>query len=188
MQPATLETAAGAARQLDLACLACPLEHQQEAEDYLRMVWEVMVDVVRSPDVTSEIHERLIWRNLNSFAARCLRAGVLGSYTQVTYALRAALEELIIDHDIDETECRIQVVCEWISHGAKHLLWWARENIGYFDVTEEDLGQYIPPGPQRYFGVINVITLTLAAPNSNFQFRQELVKAAIKTPQNLTSP
>lgn len=88
-----------------------------------------------------------IWRNLSSFAARCMGAGVLGPYTQVIDALREALEEeLDIDQDLARAECRIQVACEWIAHGAKPLLWWARENIGIFDFAE-DSTQYFPGGP-----------------------------------------
>ncbi|KAL7915564.1 hypothetical protein GGI35DRAFT_475224 [Trichoderma velutinum] len=88
-----------------------------------------------------------MWRNLSSFAARCMGAGVLGPYTQVIDALREALEEeLGIERDLARAECKVQVACEWIAHGAKPLLWWARENIGYTDVTE-DSTQYFPRGP-----------------------------------------
>ena len=58
MQPATPETAAEAARQLDSSCP--PLEQENEAGDYLWMVWEIMLDIAQSPDVASEIHERLV--------------------------------------------------------------------------------------------------------------------------------
>lgn len=58
MQPATPETAAEAARRLDGLCP--PLEQEQAAYDYLWMLWEIMLDVVRSPDATSEIHERFV--------------------------------------------------------------------------------------------------------------------------------
>ncbi len=40
--------------------LCPPSAKQEEASDYLWAVWEVMVDVVRSPDATSEIHEHIV--------------------------------------------------------------------------------------------------------------------------------
>jgi hypothetical protein len=58
------------------------------------------------------------------------------------YALRSALEE-----EVGVTECRIQVACEWVCHAAKRLFWWARDNIGYMDVTVEDEANYIEGGP-----------------------------------------
>ncbi|KAK6452848.1 hypothetical protein FP744_10009099 [Trichoderma asperellum] len=171
------ENADEAAFQIDSFCP--PLAEQKEASSYLWTVWEVMVDIVRSPDATSEIHKHLvsilqglvliakgelvvwnakrqvwgdlplfpqcmdayldspmddteeftpetaqIWRNLSSFAARCMGAGVLGSYTQVITALRGALEEeLGIERDLARAECKVQVACEWIAHGAKPLVW-----------------------------------------------------------------
>lgn len=88
-----------------------------------------------------------MWRNLSSFAARCMGAGVLGPYTQVITALRGALEEeLGIERDLTTSECKVQVACEWIAHGAKPLVWWARENIGYSDVAE-DSTRYFLGGP-----------------------------------------
>jgi hypothetical protein len=56
-----------------------------------------------------------IWRNLNSFASRCLGVGRSLLPSDVRYA---------------------------ISHAAKPQLWWARENIGYMDVTVEDEANY----------------------------------------------
>jgi hypothetical protein len=58
------------------------------------------------------------------------------------YSLRSALED-----EVGVTDCRIQVACEWIPHAAKPLLWWARENIGYLDVTVEDEANYVQAGP-----------------------------------------
>lgn len=89
-----------------------------------------------------------IWKNLNSFAARCLGAGVAGPYSDVMHAMRSALEEdLGTPLDINMAECKIQVACEWISHAAKPLLWWARENVGYTNVTVDDQeGQYVEGG------------------------------------------
>ncbi|KAI5458795.1 hypothetical protein BGZ63DRAFT_52314 [Mariannaea sp. PMI_226] len=58
MRPATLETAAEAAYQLDFFCP--PLEEKKEAEDYLWQVWVLMLDIAQSPGVTSEIQGRLI--------------------------------------------------------------------------------------------------------------------------------
>ena len=88
-----------------------------------------------------------MWRNLSSFAARCMGAGVLGPYAQVINALREALEkDLGIERDLARAECKIQVAYEWIAHGAKPLVWWARENSGYSDVAE-DSTQYFPGGP-----------------------------------------
>ncbi|RDL33086.1 uncharacterized protein BP5553_08525 [Venustampulla echinocandica] len=200
MQPATPETAAGAAYQLD--CLCPPLEQRHECNDYIWMVWSIMLNIARSPDVTSEVHMRLvsiveslrqiakgdlefgihrrvwgdlpmlpicidaffsdpttdpeeeftpksaqIWRNFNSFAARCLRAGIAGPYTLVMHVLRSALEEeLDTVSEVGIVECRVQVACEWIFHDAKLLLLWAQENIGYVDVPVEDSACYIEGG------------------------------------------
>lgn len=58
MQPATPETAAEAARQLDDLCP--PLEQAKETKDYLWMVWEILFDIAASHDVANEIHERLM--------------------------------------------------------------------------------------------------------------------------------
>jgi hypothetical protein len=89
-----------------------------------------------------------IWRNMNSFAARCLGAGVAGPYSNAMYAMRSALEEdLSTFLEISMAECKILVACEWISHAAKPLLWWARENIGYTNITADDEeGQYVEGG------------------------------------------
>ena len=57
--------------------------------------------------------------------------------------MRSALEEEQSSvGEMSRTECRIQVACTWISHAAKPQLWWARENIGYMDVTVEDEANY----------------------------------------------
>ncbi len=88
-----------------------------------------------------------IWLNLNTFGARCLGAGVIGTYYQAMTALRSALEEDLSGvSDINITDCRIQVACEWIFHAAKPLLWWARDNIGYINVTVEDEANYVEQG------------------------------------------
>jgi hypothetical protein len=58
IQPATPETANEAARQLDNCCPL--LEQEKETNDYLWMVWEIMLDIARSPDVKSEVHDRLV--------------------------------------------------------------------------------------------------------------------------------
>lgn len=52
------ENADEAAFQIDYFCP--PLAEEDKASDYLWAVWEIMVDVVRSPDATSEIHEHLV--------------------------------------------------------------------------------------------------------------------------------
>ena len=85
---------------------------------------------------------------MNSFAARCLGAGLAGPYSDAMYAMRSALEEdLSTCTEISMAECKIQVACEWILHAAKHFLWWARENIGYTNVTVDDEeGQYVEGG------------------------------------------
>lgn len=63
-------------------------------------------------------------------------------------ALRLALEEdPSIAREMGIIECRIQVACEWIFYAAKPLLWWARDNIGYMDVTVEDEANYVEGGP-----------------------------------------
>ncbi len=58
MQPATVETAAEAARRLDR--LFPHLEQVKEANDYLLAVWELMMDMARSPEATGPVHERLV--------------------------------------------------------------------------------------------------------------------------------
>lgn len=73
---------------------------------------------------------------------------ILGAYKQVLCALRSALEEdLSILPSVDMAECRIQVACDWIPYAGKPLLWWARENIGYTDVTVDDEANYVEGGP-----------------------------------------
>lgn len=82
-----------------------------------------------------------IWRNISAFGARCLGAGVAGPYTETMDALRLALEE-----DQEVTELRVQVASIWICYGAKPLLRWAYENIGYTDVPVEDTAAYSQRG------------------------------------------
>jgi hypothetical protein len=71
--------------------------------------------------------------------------GVLGPYIQVVVALKSGLETELDTENLAKTECKIQVACEWITYGAKVLLSWAQENIGYVDVAEDDT-QYFPGG------------------------------------------
>ena len=70
---------------------------------------------------------------------------MVGPYYQAMDALRLALEEEPTDKV--KYECRVQVACEWIGHGAKQLLWWARDNIGYANVPVEDEATYVEQGP-----------------------------------------
>jgi hypothetical protein len=87
------------------------------------------------------------WININSFSARCMGAGITGPYDLVIYALRDAFEEnLAIEEEFQKAECKIRVACEWLTHSAVPLLWWARENIGLVEVAE-DSTQWFPGGP-----------------------------------------
>jgi Protein of unknown function (DUF3632) len=90
-----------------------------------------------------------IWRNLNAFGAQCLGAGLIGTWTQAMYALRSALEDNM--EETDKMELRIQVACGWISYGARGLLGWALENVGYADITVDDTANYVEGG-QLYHG------------------------------------
>jgi hypothetical protein len=58
IQPAMPGVAAEAAQQFDILCP--PLKHVHEANHYLWTLWKVMITIARSPDVTSEIHVRLV--------------------------------------------------------------------------------------------------------------------------------
>ena len=58
VQPARPEAAVEAACELDGCCP--PLEQDQETRDYLWIVWEIMLDIARSPGVTNEVQERLV--------------------------------------------------------------------------------------------------------------------------------
>jgi len=61
---------------------------------------------------------------MNSFAARCLGAGVAGPYSDAMYAMGSALEEdLSTVLEISMAECKIQVAGEWIAHAAKNFIW-----------------------------------------------------------------
>ncbi|KAF6831540.1 hypothetical protein CPLU01_06706 [Colletotrichum plurivorum] len=68
MQPATEETAAEAARRLD--ALIPPLGEEEETGDWLYRAWDLMVDLVISPDSTSHVQERLmsVLENLQQMA------------------------------------------------------------------------------------------------------------------------
>ena len=52
---------------------------------------------------------------------------------------------------LSKPDCRVQVVCEWITHGTKALMWWPQQNMGYKEVSREDVRNYRAPGP-RYHG------------------------------------
>ena len=94
-----------------------------------------------SGEFTPETAHR--WRNLSSFAARCLRAEVLGPWVHLMDALRDALEEDPgIEQDLVRAECKIVVASDWIVHAAKRLVQWAQENIGYVDGTEDDTQRF----------------------------------------------
>jgi hypothetical protein len=56
--PATPEAAYKAASQLDILCP--PLIKDNEAQNYLWSVWDMMLEVAHSPDVTPEIQDRLV--------------------------------------------------------------------------------------------------------------------------------
>jgi hypothetical protein len=58
MQPATPEAVMEIAVQLDDFCP--PLEQKKEAEGYLWLAWDIMLNIATSPDVTSEIHNDLV--------------------------------------------------------------------------------------------------------------------------------
>lgn len=58
MAPATRDSAAEAARQLDQCCP--PLEDTEQTAEFVWTVWNVILDITSSPDVTSEMQERLI--------------------------------------------------------------------------------------------------------------------------------
>ncbi|KAI0836995.1 hypothetical protein F5Y06DRAFT_98480 [Hypoxylon sp. FL0890] len=133
------------------------------------------------------------WRNLCSFAARCMGAGTLGPYVQVVDALREALEEeLDTGQHLDRAECRVQVACEWIAHGAKPLLWWAQENIGYANAAE-DVTQYFPRG-SLYKGPPVVCLQRWGFWQTRFEelgkdprFSEEIQKAALEAAQTMTA-
>ncbi|OTA92448.1 hypothetical protein M434DRAFT_324875 [Hypoxylon sp. CO27-5] len=240
------EDAENAASQIDYYCP--PLTEKDEAENYLWMVWDLLIDIISSPDVTYEIQEHFIsilqnlqqigkgdlrvwtgerrvwrdlplfpqcmevslrdpmgemeeftpetaqiWRNISSFAARCMGTGTLGPYSQVVDALREALEEeLDTDHNLAKAECRIQVACEWMSHGAKPLLWWARENIGYTDIADDET-QYFPCG-SLYKGTPAVCLQRWGFWQTRFEelgkdprFNKEIQKAAVKAAETMTT-
>lgn len=134
-----------------------------------------------------------IWRNLNSFAARCMGAGVLGLYVKLMDALREALEEdLDIDQDSEKAECNIQVACEWIARCTKQLVWWAQENIGYTDITEDGT-QHFPGGP-LYNGPHFVCLQRLGFWQTRLQelgkhpgLKEEVRKTALETAQIMST-
>lgn len=58
IQPATAEAAWAAARQLDRLCPS--LANEEDALNYLWEVWHLVLDAARSPDVSDEVHIRLV--------------------------------------------------------------------------------------------------------------------------------
>jgi hypothetical protein len=75
-----------------------------------------------------------------------MAAGVLAPYAQAMYAVQSALEEQLNTLPaVEMAEWRVRVGCAWLTHGAKPLLWWARENESYGN--EEDSSNYIKQGP-----------------------------------------
>jgi hypothetical protein len=79
---------------------------------------------------------------MNVFGARCLGAGLEDADADAIHALRSALEE-----GSDEVDLKVLFGSEWIRHASGLLLYWARDNIGYTDVPEEDGINYVEPGP-----------------------------------------
>ncbi|KAK3308016.1 uncharacterized protein B0T15DRAFT_94137 [Chaetomium strumarium] len=89
-----------------------------------------------------------IWHKLSSFGARGMAAGVLAVHAQAMYAVQSALEEpldTLSGAEVEMAGWRVKVACAWLTHGAKPLLWWARENESYGN--EEDGSNYIKRGP-----------------------------------------
>ena len=58
MLPATPEAVTEVESQLDNFCP--PLEQEKEAKKYLWMLWDIMLNIATSPDVTSEIQNDLV--------------------------------------------------------------------------------------------------------------------------------
>lgn len=58
MAPATRESAAEAARQIDERCPS--LEDTEQTAEFVWRLWDIMLDIASSPDVTSHIQERLV--------------------------------------------------------------------------------------------------------------------------------
>lgn len=58
LQPATPENAAEAAFQLDRLCP--PLGYEEEAGAYLWILWEVILDIARTPDTDNELQQGLV--------------------------------------------------------------------------------------------------------------------------------
>lgn len=58
LTPATQETAAEAARQIDGLCPS--IDENEQVLEFLWSLWDIMLSIARSPDVTSEIQERLV--------------------------------------------------------------------------------------------------------------------------------
>lgn len=84
---------------------------------------------------------------MNSFAARCLGAGVAGPYSDVMHAMRSALEDdLSTVPKTSMIDCKTQIACEWISNAVTPLLWWARENVGYNATPDDQEDHYVEGG------------------------------------------
>lgn len=79
---------------------------------------------------------------MNAFGARCLGAGLEDAYADAMHALSSALEG-----ESDVVDLKVLVASEWIRHASGPLLYWARNNIGYTDVPEDDEINYVEPGP-----------------------------------------
>lgn len=58
MQSPTWEAAEGSAYLLDELCP--PLEQEEEATDYLWLVWALICKIAESPDVSFEVHKQLV--------------------------------------------------------------------------------------------------------------------------------
>ncbi|KAH8817015.1 hypothetical protein F5884DRAFT_694089 [Xylogone sp. PMI_703] len=72
-----------AAYQLDYLCAS--LEQEEEVTDYFWMVWEIMFNIVKNPDVTSGIHEQLV--NI----VRCLQQCAKGDLGVWGWRMRQAM-------------------------------------------------------------------------------------------------
>ncbi|KAH6647467.1 hypothetical protein BKA67DRAFT_649215 [Truncatella angustata] len=194
-----------AALRIDSCCP--PLAEKEEATDYLwagnQRVW---ADLPLFPQCVEGYYNNPMadgaeftleylatWRKMNSFAARCLGAGVLGPYDEVVDALQEAVEEdLDIDQGIVNTECKIQIACDWIAYGAINILRWARENVGLVEVAEDDT-QYFPGG-YLYQGPPCVCPKRWEFWQTRFQelgkhpcLREEIRRAALEAADTMTT-
>lgn len=58
MAPSARESIIEAARQIDKRCP--PIEDTEKTAEYVWMLWDIMLDIASSPDVTIQIQERLV--------------------------------------------------------------------------------------------------------------------------------